>query len=262
MTLYEISELIVNGFEKLVIYPGKSTNKYDACKGCDELLLAWDGVAHYMDEMNISDIWELEKKQILEFKINNIYPSLIFQVLVDELHNAGKKDNIYFKKRIEYCTDFLKFVGDDETAIGNARMAIADSYFELGDEAECDRLYGEWLEADPKWSRGYVGWASNYEYVRHGSQNMEKAGCIYEKALGVDSLRGREYLLENALSFYENLENSDKTVKLRNELSQLQAKSPKHLSDQAQIPESFKKSGRNDPCPCGSGKKYKKCCGA
>jgi uncharacterized protein YecA (UPF0149 family) len=22
------------------------------------------------------------------------------------------------------------------------------------------------------------------------------------------------------------------------------------------------KAGRNDPCPCGSGKKYKKCCGA
>jgi len=22
----------------------------------------------------------------------------------------------------------------------------------------------------------------------------------------------------------------------------------------------FKKVGRNDPCPCGSGKKYKKCC--
>ena len=24
---------------------------------------------------------------------------------------------------------------------------------------------------------------------------------------------------------------------------------------------STKKVGRNDPCPCGSGKKYKKCCG-
>ncbi len=23
-----------------------------------------------------------------------------------------------------------------------------------------------------------------------------------------------------------------------------------------------KKAGRNEPCPCGSGKKYKKCCGA
>ena len=24
----------------------------------------------------------------------------------------------------------------------------------------------------------------------------------------------------------------------------------------------LKEVGRNDPCPCGSGKKYKKCCGA
>ena len=23
----------------------------------------------------------------------------------------------------------------------------------------------------------------------------------------------------------------------------------------------FKNVGRNDPCPCGSGKKFKKCCG-
>jgi preprotein translocase subunit SecA len=27
-------------------------------------------------------------------------------------------------------------------------------------------------------------------------------------------------------------------------------------------PRSVTKVGRNDPCPCGSGKKYKKCCGA
>ena len=29
-----------------------------------------------------------------------------------------------------------------------------------------------------------------------------------------------------------------------------------------QPPRSVAKIGRNDPCPCGSGKKYKKCCGA
>ena len=27
-------------------------------------------------------------------------------------------------------------------------------------------------------------------------------------------------------------------------------------------PTSSEKTGRNDPCPCGSGKKFKKCCGA
>jgi len=30
---------------------------------------------------------------------------------------------------------------------------------------------------------------------------------------------------------------------------------------QKQAPVRVKKVGRNDPCPCGSGKKYKKCCG-
>ena len=29
-----------------------------------------------------------------------------------------------------------------------------------------------------------------------------------------------------------------------------------------EIREQNKNIGRNDPCPCGSGKKYKKCCGA
>ena len=32
-------------------------------------------------------------------------------------------------------------------------------------------------------------------------------------------------------------------------------------STAAQTVRTAKKSGRNDPCPCGSGKKYKKCCG-
>jgi protein translocase subunit secA len=30
------------------------------------------------------------------------------------------------------------------------------------------------------------------------------------------------------------------------------------IPQKAQV--SSKKPGRNDPCPCGSGKKYKKCC--
>lgn len=34
--------------------------------------------------------------------------------------------------------------------------------------------------------------------------------------------------------------------------------SPQVATKKPEIP----KVGRNDPCPCGSGKKYKKCCGA
>ncbi|OGC43741.1 hypothetical protein A2400_02375 [candidate division WS6 bacterium RIFOXYB1_FULL_33_14] len=35
---------------------------------------------------------------------------------------------------------------------------------------------------------------------------------------------------------------------------------PGQVSKQSTVKRSSKKVGRNDPCPCGSGKKYKKCC--
>ena len=35
----------------------------------------------------------------------------------------------------------------------------------------------------------------------------------------------------------------------------------RHLLDDATDVEKFQDVGRNDPCPCGSGRKFKKCCG-
>jgi len=263
MTIYEIAELIVNGFEKLVIYPGESTSKYDACKGCDDLLLAWGGLKLYMEESKISDIWELEKKQLRVFRNYNIYPSFVFQLLADELHNAGKADKRYFEKRIQYCTEFLSYIGDDSLTIENTRRIIADSYFELGDEAECDKLYSEWLEADPKWGQGYVGWASNYEHGWHGRKDLEKAAGIYEKVLGIADVRNRYEVVEQALQFYGETGDESKLDGLREELSQLKAEEPGSDPGHSQtLAASSKKIGRNEPCPCGSGKKYKKCCGA
>ena len=262
MTIKEISELIVDGFEKLVISPGRGISKYDACKGCDELLLAWDGLKHYMDKSKISDIWELEKKELREFRRYNIHPSFIFQLLADELHNAGIKDKSYFEKRIQYCTDFSTYIGDESVTKENMRIAIADSYFWLGNEAECDKLYSEWLEADPQWGQGYVGWANNYEHGWQGRKDLGKAAGIYERALGVADVRDRYDVVSQALRFYDEIGDKEKHASLREELSRLEPDALGHYPDQSQKLASAKKPGRNEPCPCGSGKKYKKCCGA
>ncbi len=39
------------------------------------------------------------------------------------------------------------------------------------------------------------------------------------------------------------------------------AKGPQHPSAGQPVQRDVEKVGRNDDCPCGSGKKYKKCCG-
>ncbi len=51
------------------------------------------------------------------------------------------------------------------------------------------------------------------------------------------------------------------------EVDEEQAVLAKAKEEQAKHPERYvlkpgETVGRNDPCPCGSGKKYKKCCGA
>lgn len=62
-----------------------------------------------------------------------------------------------------------------------------------------------------------------------------------------------------AIEIYEALDQKDKVKKLEEEARKLE----RHKSGKAvvNIPIKMIKIGRNDPCPCGSGKKYKKCCG-
>jgi preprotein translocase subunit SecA len=50
--------------------------------------------------------------------------------------------------------------------------------------------------------------------------------------------------------------------KKRRELEQARMAGSGDLQPVQQVVRGTAKIGRNDPCPCGSGKKYKKCCGA
>ena len=50
--------------------------------------------------------------------------------------------------------------------------------------------------------------------------------------------------------------------KKRRELEQARMAGAGDRQPVQQVIRSGAKIGRNDPCPCGSGKKYKKCCGA
>jgi hypothetical protein len=66
----------------------------------------------------------------------------------------------------------------------------------------------------------------------------------------------REKMLEAYPSIYSDLKQRHQNLK------RVYANSKRsHAASQQVSPvRSTKKAGRNDPCPCGSGKKYKKCC--
>jgi tetratricopeptide (TPR) repeat protein len=227
-------------------------------KACDIWLEAWSSLAALMKEDSVRDVDEIYGK----YKWSD-FPSNYVQYLEQELHNDGLLDPEYFRKRITYCQELLKYTGEDSQMMQNTRRAIADSYYELGDTGECDRLYRQWLEEDPKWGWGYIGWFMCYESIYNGRQDIAKATEIIERALNAPDACDRLDIVDKALVFYEeNGGDAGKILSLREEFSKLAAASPGHSTDHKPVPVTSAKVGRNDPCPCGSGKKYKKCHGA
>lgn len=122
-------------------------------------------------------------------------------------------------------------------------------------------------ETDPRldyepWCNGYIlGWAlSTEEWLRPGNEPLKKltfpmlllSGAFKEDA----EARGEEFMPQ------------DEYAKLQQECADIlpQAIVGVHhffLSRRRSAPVTREspKVGRNDPCPCGSGKKFKQCCG-
>ena len=82
----------------------------------------------------------------------------------------------------------------------------------------------------------------------------------------VNAVLGKNYTLEELLKKYKRRYVDNKIISSTTVLyrSKVFSNTLGIIEDNENKPEidTSKKIGRNDPCPCGSGKKYKKCCGA
>ena len=244
----KIDEKIASGYQYLA--------SDETVKACDMLLDAWEDIKVLMAEEQIRDLVELEDQyQWTEFLFNYV------QDLEAQLHNAGIENEQYIPKRVRYCEELLKVCGDkDELLIENTRRAIADSHYALGNEQECDRLYSMWLTSDPGWGWGHIGWSDCYHFgTKKIAANHVKAEDIISKALEEKNLRDRADVLDRAIEIYAALGKKQKAEELKTELLALIKATKSRAAVNA--PAKVIKIGRNDPCHCGSGKKYKKCCG-
>lgn len=252
MTTQKISIYIEKGYERI--------KRHDSIGACENWLKAWAGLKTHMDENGIINIYEIKDNN---YYVGYMIPGNMVRDMGWELLNAGLEDEKYNNICIEFGNDVLNYLGDDSEAKEEIRRSIAESYFAIGDEEEYDRLYNGWIDADPQWGWGYLEWALQYEDGRRGERdNLEKASKIYERVLEIYDVRDRIDVVERAINFYERTGDGEKVEKLRNELSILQAANPSYPKINPKTPITKNKTGRNDPCPCGSGKKYKNCCGA
>ncbi|MEW6375152.1 MAG: SEC-C metal-binding domain-containing protein [Thermodesulfobacteriota bacterium] len=277
-----IDDRMQEGYEK--------QEKKDSAGACKIWLGVWKNILNIMNSRRMRSLNEFDNL----FRGTQSLFNWV-QDLEMELGNAGVDEKKFFEDRILFCEEFInRFPREDPLVIENMKRAIAESYFEIGQPQKAETLFKKWLEEDPQWGWGWIGWSDNY-WLYHGeSKNYERAEELLREGLFVKNVRDRDELLERLESLYSETGREEEAKRIRQEIgisghmkqsvslekgNILRLKKSitfdgeglpleefdtlnDFLAQGADLPDVKKpKIGRNDPCPCGSGKKFKKCCG-
>ena len=195
------------------------------------------------------------------------------------LMNATTDDISFANDMISFCTEYLKRSSDKhEHNCLNMRTAIANSYFRLGMVEAGEKAYLDLTSEIPKWGWGWIKWS--YEYSSYEeNRDYSKAIEILKKGLDVDGVDEVYVIKEQLKEVYEDCgmqEEANSIIiddcdyggvplseigNVANTLSKELNTAVNDLITPSIKPTQTKKVGRNEPCPCKSGKKYKKCCG-
>jgi len=260
---------------------------------CRVWLEAWSDVLCILDKAGMRSIQEFDDRFGGSQSLFNW-----IQDLESELWNAGLEDRQFLTARIALCEEGLRrFRTDDDLMTENRRRALAESYYELGETAKAEALYRGWLHLDPRWGWGWIGWSDCYRFTRTERRDWNRCEQILREGLAVAEVRDRADIADRLADACEEQGRDAEAAELRRqakrsaatvEVSQSVSSVGKVLRQKTQVhiggaglplsemsnmaamlrgtsapaPVTKQKVGRNEPCPCGSGKKFKKCCGA
>lgn len=258
---------------------------------CRIWLEAWNDVGRILEKAGIESIEEFDER----FRGTQSLFNWI-QDLESELWNAGLEDRQFLHARIALCEEGLRRVpSDDALMIENRRRALAESYFELGETKKAEALFRDWLEADPDWGWGWIGWADCYRFTRTERADLNRCEQILREGFAIADVRDRTDIADRLADVCEEQGREEEAKEFRRqserravnvEVSRTVSSAGKVLRQKTQLnfggaglplselsnvagmlrgapaPVTRHKVGRNEPCPCGSGKKFKKCCGA
>jgi hypothetical protein len=219
---------------------------------------AWADVLRLCDATGIASIDEFDDRFPLTQSLFNWIGDL-----EREVGNAGLEDPSFWAARIEMCEEVLRrFTGIDQLMAENLRRAWAESLFATGHAAEGDALFRSWLDADPRWGWGWIGWSDCHsdQTPRAGGQpDPDRAEELLLRGFGQLGVRDQSYIADRLARLYEKASRLDEARKWHDLTRQ-----PDGGRRQNPAATVVRRDGviRNAPCPCGSGRKYKRCCGS
>lgn len=219
------------------------------------------------------DIFESAMKQVSETEtLYGLMESQDYEYPIDgwlqdyemELGNAGK-----YEERIAFCQRVLEMFDwqyEDDSCF---RCGIGESLFYEGKVVESYEYYESWLREDPQ----NVNGTNSFSWILFENGDFEKAYKVVRKLTwGVSCHGDNSILFVRAKQLADYVGRKEESKWYQQQLDKFEDSFGKWEMEENEIFDEFtvpkqipvvkdKKIYPNDPCPCGSGKKYKKCCG-
>ena len=219
--------------------------------------------------------WEIFQKivETAEYKIgiSGLMESQDYRYPIDawlqdmemELGNAGEHE-----KRVKFCRKILEMLDWSFDDASNFKSAIGEELYAEGKTEEGRMWFEDWLEKEPHNPNALSVWSW---CVQEEKGTEEAYKIIRREVIGIVCTMENVLLFERAKLLAGDLERTEdlKWIELQlknfyNSLEEAELYNDQYDDFSLPIQQPIVKEKKiypNDPCPCGSGKKYKKCCG-
>ena len=153
---------------------------------------AWSDVLRLCDATGISSIEEFDDRFPLTQSLFNWS-----QDLEMALENAGRDNREIRQSLIEFCEEsFRRFPREDQLLTENRRRALGGAYFDAGMTEKAEELFRSWLDADPAWGWGWIGWADCYLPRAGRPADLARAEKLLRRGYRIPGVRDRVYIAE------------------------------------------------------------------
>lgn len=191
-------------------------DRRDRTATCLQWKQAWSAVLKIMQRCRIETISALDERfGGTQFVFNWV------QDFESELYHAGLDDPQFFGERVGLCQTVLERYGEDSLTVENFHRALAESHILLGQTEVGDGLFRQWLDEDPNWGWGWIGWADCYFFRSVLEKNAGRALQILRQGQNVAELRNRSHLLRRIEGILTATERDDEAAEVRSELDRI-----------------------------------------
>jgi tetratricopeptide (TPR) repeat protein len=181
---------------------------------------AWSDVLRLCDATGISSIEEFDDRFLMTQSLFNWS-----QDLEMALENAGRDDGEIRQALIEFCEEsFRRFPHEDQLLTENRRRTMAQAYFDAGMTEKSEELFRSWLDADPAWGWGWIGWADCYLPRADRPADLPRAEGLLCRGYRIPGVRDRVYIAERLQEVCEDSGRPDEARQFGEQAERLRQK--------------------------------------